>query len=237
MIILNGQSYLTDLFENLIMTTMRLFIYDHCPYCVRARMPFGMKNIPVDISVLSNDDEATPISMIGIKACPILQKLDGSFMAESLDIVKYLDQLDGSPIFAESANREDLNEWLKKVNLLFKKLLYPRWITSGVGEFQTQSAIDYFTNKKTKELGSFSEALADSDALIKELEDELKVLAPMIHSEKHVNEQLSIDDVDLFGRLRAITLIKDLNIPEEISAYIDYFSKVSGIPTFYDVAQ
>jgi glutaredoxin 2 len=41
----------------------------------------------------------------------------------------------------------------------------------------------------------------------------------------------------LFGRLRAITLIKDLNIPEEISAYIEHFSKVSGIPTFYDVAQ
>jgi hypothetical protein len=28
-----------------------------------------------------------------------------------------------------------------------------------------------------------------------------------------------------------------LNIPEEISAYIEHFSKVSGIPTFYDVAQ
>ncbi|MCI2283034.1 glutaredoxin 2 [Colwellia sp. MSW7] len=216
---------------------MRLFIYDHCPYCVRARMPFGMKNIPVDISVLSNDDEATPIAMIGIKACPILQKTDGSFMGESMDIVHYVDQLDGSPIFGPSANREDLNTWLEKVNTLFKKLLYPRWVTSSVEEFKTQSAIDYFTNKKSKELGSFSEALANSDVLIKELEAELILLAAMLNSEAHVNEQLSIDDVDLFGRLRAITLIKDLIIPEKIRAYIDYFSAESGIPLFYNIAQ
>lgn len=229
--------FILRLYENLVMPTMRLFIYDHCPYCVRARMAFGMKNIPVDVSVLSNDDETTPISMIGIKACPILQKPDGSFMAESMDMVQYFDQFDGTPIFAPSANREDLNAWLKKVNLLFKKLLYPRWITSSVGEFQTQSAIDYFTNKKTKELGSFSEALANSDVLIKELEAALKILVPLLHSETYVNEQLSIDDVDLFGRLRAITLIKGLTIPEKIRAYIDHFSAASGIPTFYNVAQ
>lgn len=225
------------LYEVFAMQTMRLFIYEHCPYCVKALIAFGMKNIPVDIVVLPNDDEVTPISMIGIKACPILQKADGSFMGESMDIVHYIDQLDGSPIFAESANREDLNTWLKSVNTLFKKLLYPRWITSSVGEFSTQSAIDYFVNKKTKELGSFSEALANSEVLIKELEEALLLLEPMITSEQHVNEQLSVDDVDLFGRLRAITLIKGLTIPKDICAYIEYFSQVSQVATFYDEAQ
>lgn len=196
-----------------------------------------MKNIPVDVTVLSNDDEETPISMIGVKACPILQKTDGSYMGESMDIVAYLDQLDGKPIFNPTANREDLATWLKQVNVLFKKLLYPRWITSPVAEFQTQSAIDYFVNKKTKELGSFSEALADSEVLIKTLEQELTILAPMLNSAEHVNEQLSVDDIDLYGRLRAITLIKGLTIPKEVRAYIDHFSKVSNIATFDDVAQ
>jgi len=219
------------------MSNIRLFIYEHCPYCVRTQMSFGMNNVPVDITVLSNDDEATPISMIGKKVCPILQKTDGSFMAESMDIVHYVDQLDGVPLFAPSANREDLNAWLKKVNVLFKQLLYPRWITSPVAEFQTQSAIDYFVNKKSKELGSFDEALANSGVLIKELEAELTVLATLLNSEKHVNDALSVDDVDLFGRLRAITLIKGLVIPEKVKAYIEYFSVVSGIATFYDVAQ
>ncbi|WP_414701624.1 glutaredoxin 2 [Paraglaciecola sp. 2405UD69-4] len=216
---------------------MGLFIYDHCPYCVMARMPFGMKNIPVELTVLPSDDEATPISMIGVKACPILRKSDGSFMPESMDIVAYVDQLDGAPIFSPSAEREDLSAWLKHVNLLLKQLLYPRWITSPVGEFQTQSAKDYFTKKKTKELGDFSKALANSETLIAELEIKLQELAPLLYSDTQVNAQLSIDDVQLFGRLRAITLIKGLTIPKKISTYIAYFSKACDIPTFYDVAQ
>ena len=104
-------------------------------------------------------------------------------------------------------------------------------------EFQTQAAVDYFVNKKTKELGPFSDALANSEQLIKTLETQLERLAPMLHSEKRVNEQLSIDDITLFGRLRGITLIKGLTIPAKISAYIDYFSVTCDIPLFYDVAQ
>lgn len=219
------------------MSTMHLYIYDHCPYCVMARMPFAMKNIPVELTVLPNDDEATPISMIGVKACPILKKPDGSFMPESMDIVSYIDQLDSNPIFSPSANRADLSAWFKDVNLLMKQLLYPRWITSPVKEFQTQNAIDYFTHKKTKELGSFTDALANSEELIKALEIQLERLATILHSETSVNEQLSFDDITLFGRLRGITLIKGLTIPAKISVYLDYFSTTCDIPLFYDAAQ
>ena len=219
------------------MSTMHLYIYDHCPYCVMARMPFAMKNIPVELTVLPNDDEATPISMIGVKACPILKKPDGSFMPESMGIVSYIEQLDNNPVFSPSANRADLSAWFKDVNLLMKQLLYPRWITSPVKEFQTQNAIDYFTHKKTKELGSFTDALANSKTLIKALEIQLERLATILHSETSVNEQLSIDDITLFGRLRGITLIKGLTIPAKISVYLDYFSTTCDIPLFYDAAQ
>ena len=40
---------------------MTLYIYDHCPYCVKARMIFGFKKQPVRIKTLLNDDEKTPI--------------------------------------------------------------------------------------------------------------------------------------------------------------------------------
>ena len=53
---------------------MKLYIYDHCPFCVRARMIFGLRNVAVEEVVLANDDEATPIGMIGSKQVPILQK-------------------------------------------------------------------------------------------------------------------------------------------------------------------
>ena len=53
---------------------MKLYIYDHCPFCVKARMIFGLKNLPVELIVMLNDDEETPKRLIGQKIAPILQK-------------------------------------------------------------------------------------------------------------------------------------------------------------------
>ncbi|WP_230492940.1 glutathione S-transferase N-terminal domain-containing protein [Martelella alba] len=64
---------------------MKLYVYDHCPYCVRARMPFALKNIPFEPVFVPNDDEDTPIHMISRKMLPILEDTDGC-MGESLDI-------------------------------------------------------------------------------------------------------------------------------------------------------
>ena len=216
---------------------MRLFIYDHCPYCVRTRMPFAMKNIPLELIELANDDEATPISMVGKKVCPILEKEDGTYTAESMDIVQYIDQLDGKPIFAPSSNREDLAGWIKDNSVLFRQLLYPRWVNSPLGEFDTQSARDYFQNKKEQDIGSFADALAKSAEYITQLEAELVKLNTMMHSSKSINAKLSLDDIDFFGRLRGITLIKSLVIPAKTRAYIDYFSTVSKVPTYDHMAK
>ena len=71
---------------------MNLYVYDHCPFCVRARMIFSLKNLPVELVVLANDDEATPIGLVGKKVVPILVKEDGTAMPESLDIVHYVDE-------------------------------------------------------------------------------------------------------------------------------------------------
>ena len=65
---------------------MKLYVYDHCPFCVRARMIFGLKNLPVELVVLANDDEATPIGLVGKKVVPILVKEDGTAMPESLAV-------------------------------------------------------------------------------------------------------------------------------------------------------
>lgn len=45
---------------------------------------------------------------------------------------------------------------------------------------------------------------------------------------------LSYDDVDLFARLRSLTVIKGLAIPPKVRAYLDYFEKAGDVP-LYDV--
>ena len=69
---------------------MKLYIYDHCPFCVRARMIFGLRGVEVENIILANDDEDTPIGMSGAQQVPILEKDDGTGLGERLDIVPYI---------------------------------------------------------------------------------------------------------------------------------------------------
>ncbi|MEQ5205309.1 glutaredoxin domain-containing protein, partial [Providencia rettgeri] len=43
---------------------MKLYIYDHCPFCVRARMIFGLKKVAVEEVILLDNDIETPTRMI-----------------------------------------------------------------------------------------------------------------------------------------------------------------------------
>jgi glutaredoxin 2 len=200
-------------------------------------MPFGIKDIDFELVTLLNDDEATPIGMIGAKMCPILEREDGTFMGESMDIVAYLDALDGDPVFAQSANREDLAGWISDTGVLYRQLLFPRWVAAPLEEFATEGARAYFTAKKENSIGPFDEALANTATYKAEYEAALRLLEPMIATPQAVNGELSYDDIDMFGRLRGITLIKDLDIPAGVRAYIDYFAEASGVPLYDDVAR
>ena len=71
---------------------MKLYVYDHCPFCTRARMILGIRSLEVETFVLMNDDEATPVGLIGTKMVTILVKQDGTAMGDSLDIVRCLDE-------------------------------------------------------------------------------------------------------------------------------------------------
>ena len=48
-----------------------LYVYDHCPFCVRVRLALGAKNIKHLVHFLANDDIKTPTNLIGKKIAPI----------------------------------------------------------------------------------------------------------------------------------------------------------------------
>jgi glutaredoxin 2 len=50
----------------------RIYLYDHCPFCVRATMVAAYKQVPFERVVLLNDDEKTCHDLIGKKMVPIL---------------------------------------------------------------------------------------------------------------------------------------------------------------------
>lgn len=216
---------------------MKLYIYDHCPYCIKARIIFGIKNTPFELITLQNDDEKTPISMVGQKIVPILEKDDGSFMPESMDIIHYVDQnYSGDSIMKPEGhnNNEKITEWLNNSREYLYKLAMPRWASAKLEEFQSQSAIDYFTNKKEAMIGSFQENLSNSNELIKIANNHLIDLSKIIQ-DFDINE-FSENDIHIFAALRSLSIVKGINFPDNIAKYAKELSDISNIEMHFDIA-
>jgi len=221
---------------------MKLYIYDHCPYCVKARIIFGIKKIDFELITLLNDDEVTPISMVGQKLLPILEKEDGSYMPESMDIVAYIDNNYGKPALERGLHPE-LEEWLGRMRIYTYKLTMPRWarvpdrqFSEFLQEFTTESARDYFTKKKEAYIGSFTEHLDNSSQYILEVNDLLKDLEQIIKIEHLVAEKPEEIDIHLFTTLRSLSIVKGLKYPKKVNNYRLYMSDYSGVPLHDEIA-
>ncbi|HBE9179356.1 TPA: glutaredoxin 2 [Serratia fonticola] len=215
---------------------MKLFIYDHCPFCVKARMIFGLKDLPVRLVTLLSDDEITPTSMIGKKMAPILQKDDGSYLPESMDIVHYVDNLDGKPLLTGKTNPA-IAAWLQHTATYVNKLLLPRFANADFEEFATDNARRYFSDKKQATSGDFAVLLADSADLIAQLEEDLATLSPLIQSSEAVNGTLSEDDIHLFPLLRSLSIVAGVALPDNVEAYRNHMAQRVDIPLLFDMEQ
>ncbi len=214
---------------------MKLYVYDHCPYCVKARMIFGFKNIPFELVTLLNDDEETPIRMIGAKMVPILEHAPNTYMPESMDIIRFVDASDHAPVLTGAQN-DAIAAWLSESRDYVYKLAMPRWVEAPLEEFATPSAQAYFTRKKEAMIGAFDEQMARSADYIAQANAHLHALAPLITSPQAVNGTLSDDDIHLFATLRSLSIVKGIDWPDTVDAYRHHIADASGIPLHDDIA-
>lgn len=214
---------------------MKLYIYDHCPFCVRARMIFGIQQIPVEQIILANDDEATPISLIGAKQVPILQKPDGSYMGESLDIVRHINAQAERPI--SEAIRPEIQAWADKVGEYYNQLLFPRSIQLGLPEFATPSAVVYFIRKKEAQIGTgIAQMLEKTPELLAQIHDDLQTLASRIHANALNGSEISMEDIIIFPMLRNLSMVRDIQFPPIVRDYIANMAERSRVNTYFDRA-
>ncbi len=215
---------------------MKLYIYDHCPFCVRARMIFGLRGLPLETENLMNDDEATPIGMIGAKQVPILQKEDGSFMGESLDIVRYVDEQAGQGRLKEDI-RPELQAWLDKVGEYNNKLVQPRTVKIGLPEFATPEAVKYFVDKKEQNIGNFDTNLNKTAQYLERINTDLLALDGLISNEGvGVNGEAAMEDILLFPILRNLTVTRGIEWPQNVMDYLMRMSEAGGVDLYFDRA-
>ncbi|VFP87687.1 glutaredoxin 2 [Candidatus Erwinia haradaeae] len=211
---------------------MKLYIYEHCPFCIRVRMIFGIKNIPVDLIVLMNNDEYTPKYMIGKKIVPILMKQDGSYMSESLDIISYIDSLDNKSCII-GIPRLSVTTWFQNVNSYVYKLLMPYLSTPLFSEFSTLEARKYFINKKESTYGKFSDLKKNRLVFIQDINYDLYKLGSLIIYSNAINGELSFNDFQIFPLLHLLHLIPEIEYPLCVQRYYSYIVQQTKISSLF----
>ena len=216
---------------------MKLYLYDHCPFCVRAEMVANYKEVAVEKVYLLNDDEATCFRLIDAKQVPILEFADGSAMGESLDIARRLDQL-GNPArpIRPHGDWQPRNEHINSVRSAISCLLFPRDIALDLPEFATAAARDYFQAKKEQIIQrSFAQALAETPQHRAAVEQMLASLPPLDAPSAH-GDTLGWDDVLLYPTLRNLSMVKVLAFPPTVRAYVEEVARLTSTTTYFDRA-
>lgn len=217
---------------------MRLYIYHHCPFCLRTVMVANYKKLTYETVFMLNDDEETCYRLINARQVPILERDDGSALAESLDIAQQLDQLGDSAQFIRPASQQTVpySDAFSRVSQHINALLYPRCLALGLPEFMSPEASQYFRHKKEQVLGkSFAQAMADSAAHIAALEQMLAQLPAPSRPSEH-NHTLSWDDLLIYPTLRNLTMVAGLNFPAAINDYLHEVSELTATQLYREQA-
>lgn len=215
----------------------RLYIYDHCPFCVRTMMVAHYKRVSdLEQVVLPNDDEATCHRLIGQKMVPIFEH-QGVAIAESMEIAKLLADLgEAGRTIRPLQLSEAILPRLQPVQKHSQALTFPRVTRIGMKTFATESAREYFRGKKETLLGcTFEQALAETEKHKAVVEQVLAELPPLTLPSEQGNT-LSWNDVVNFPPLQYLTLVKDLAFPPRLHQWLQEVAELGGVELYFDRA-
>lgn len=211
---------------------MKLYVYDHCPFCAKARMIFGLKSLPLELSFVLEDDVDTPTKLVGKKTTPILQKADGSHIAESMDIVHHLDGQYGKPVVTPVAENSPIKVWHDAAWRPILELSIPRLASAELPEFATPEARAAFKTRQTKNFGDFDKLIDRTPELVADIEKQLAALDTLLAGREHVDA----DDFVLYPSLRMLSVVKGVNYPANVKRYMERMEQSTGVHLHVDQA-
>jgi len=200
-------------------------------------MAAALRGVATELVYLPNDDEDTPIRLIGAKQLPILQKEDGSHMGESLDIVRYFYRQDSSAL--DEAVRPEMQAWVDAFGDWGNRLIMPRDVQLDLSEFAAESSVAYFKGKKEAWLeASFEQLLQETPRYLAQAQEALHALNGLIApNADYVNgKHLSMEDILVFPLLRNLSMVKGAAYPDNVAHYVRAMSQATKIPLFFDRA-
>ena len=174
-------------------------------------------------------------------------------MPESLDIIQTVDSdpaFGPTGFFKPFTSRVDLKDWQARVKDSNSACQRPRYMMVPLPEFHQLDAREAFVRNHPLpafEKKAWQENLTSAQrwqeyvlsyeqslTTIDGLNEALKDLDKLIYSEDYCSEGgLSLDDIDLWSRLRSMTLIKGVKWPEKLGKYMANLSQRGDIPLYF----
>jgi glutaredoxin 2 len=175
-------------------------------------------------------DAKTAVGLTGQRGLPILQKADGSHLRESLDIVRYIDEL-GAPMF-DGPPDEAIDAWCADAWPVAMKLFIPRSTKADFAEAATPEARKAYVAREEKALGDMRVLLKDTPAYVQQMNPKLEALAPLLE----MHEVLDISDIKLWPILRCLSIVNDLHFSHAVLRYMTDLSDKAHVPLMFDQA-
>ena len=211
---------------------MKLYLYEHCPFCARVQLALGLKRIPYEKAIVMEGDAATPTRLIGKKAVPILKKLDGAHMGESLNIVGYVDQI-GYPKRFDGAPDGRIEAWIDAAWGLSLKLFIPRFTQGDFPELATREAREAYRAREERAFG-------DLDALLRATPEYIALMQPLLAQLDRLlqgRDEIGISDIKLWPILRSLSIVQALEFPATVRGYMERLAREGGVPLLFDQAR
>jgi len=176
-------------------------------------------------------------------------------MMESMDIIEFIEndeRFGPTNVLKPASGRTDLKEWQNSVKFLLRTLQRPRYVATGLlPEFQqldsrhgfiAKHPLPPFDKAEWKEMEDFSQKLSiyaeamanDPTVMIEELNAKLVALDDIVYCDTYCTKGgLSLDDIDLWARLRSISIVADVQWPDGLRRYMDNLAELSDV-SLYD---
>ena len=223
---------------------MKLYVYDSCPFCTRVRAVLGIKIIPFQLEFLSAGQFPEELaSRLITNTVPILE-MEGNesktsiIMQESLDIIDFLDRSVEPALFSNYNVNNDVLTTVKEISISSLPLCYPRMPFLDLPELQASQARNYFQKSREERMKtSFFYALNNTSEYVRIIGSALNTLAFNYQVEDLINDMrnIEIEDVIIFSELRNLTMIKELQFPESLAAFVEMMAEKTGVKLFQPI--
>merc|ERR1711879_220087 len=205
---------------------------------IRVELALAWLGIPYERKVYGYGDMEGPKKLTGKKILPVLEWPAEKYTPESLDIVHLLDSQTPHRSIAPATQREDIRDWLTRLDPIRRLLSRPRIIKMPIPDWEKEKDVAYARAKYEKQGFNYLAAESKTPELLKQINPMLEEFSERIlYDEYSVNEfGFGLDDILVLPDIRTMTCVKGIVWPSKLKNYIKNSFCATRAQPYFDVA-